>query len=74
MTVSRPEKFESYKRVEQKALEIVTQLRQLTSDDEDIELALLVAIFEMHKKEKPPVMIAQSIANELGILVSHYGG
>lgn len=47
--MSKAENFKAYKVAEAKALELLAEMRKVSDNDVDIELALLVAIFELHK-------------------------
>jgi hypothetical protein len=64
--------FQAYKRAETKALEILTAMKGVTPKKVDIELALLVAIFELHKGSLPAANIAKIVQGHLEVLVPHY--
>jgi hypothetical protein len=66
--------FEDYKKVERKALEIVATMKAVTPRKVDIELALLVAIFELHKGELPPDTVAAIIGGHLQQLIPFFKG
>jgi len=51
MPTPSQENFKYYKKAEIKALEILMEMKAATPKKMDIELALLVAIFELHKGE-----------------------
>ena len=53
MPTPNQENFKYYKKAESKALEILAEMKAATPKKMDIELALLVAIFELHKDEMP---------------------
>jgi hypothetical protein len=64
--------FLHYKQAEKKALEIVAAMKLASANKVDIELALLVAIFELHKETVPAATIASVIQGHLKQLVPHY--
>jgi hypothetical protein len=64
--------FLQYKQAEKKALEIVAAMKLSSTNKVDIELALLVAIFELHKQTVPAATIASVIQGHLKQLVPHY--
>ncbi|MCS6244847.1 MAG: hypothetical protein H2172_13460 [Opitutus sp.] len=64
--------FLQYKQAEKKALEIVAAMKLASANKVDIELALLVAIFELHKETVPAATIASVIQGHLKQLVPHY--
>ena len=64
--------FLHYKQAEKKALEIVAAMKLASANKVDIELALLVAIFELHKETAPAATIASVIQGHLKQLVPHY--
>lgn len=64
--------FEAYKKVEQHALQIVAELKSQSPKKVDIELALLTAVFELHKGTLPPRTIAKIIQGHLETLVPFY--
>jgi hypothetical protein len=64
--------FQAYKRAETKALELLAAMKAVTPKKVDIELALLVALFELHKGSLPAANIAKIIQGHLEILVPHY--
>ncbi|MCC5807884.1 MAG: hypothetical protein JJU00_16275 [Opitutales bacterium] len=66
--------FEDYKRAEAKALEIVAAMKSVSPRIVDTELALLVAVFELHKGTLPPQTTAKIIQGHLQTLVPHYEG
>ena len=66
------ENFIDYKRAEKKALEILAGMRAVTPRKVDIELALLVAIFELHKQELPAETIAAIVQGHLKTLITFY--
>jgi len=64
--------FINYKQAEKKALEIVAAMKTASTNKVDIELALLVAVFELHKDTAPAATIASIIQGHLKQLVPHY--
>jgi response regulator RpfG family c-di-GMP phosphodiesterase len=64
--------FNDYKRAERKALELLAEMKATTPKKADIELALLVAIFELHKGSVPAETIGAIIQTHLKQLLSHY--
>ena len=66
--------FEQYKSAETKALEILREMEKTGAASTDIELALLVAIFELHKKTVPPETIGNIIRGHLKTLEPYYSG
>ena len=72
MTTPADRNFENYKDTERKALEILRALQAVTPKKADIELALLVALFELHQGSLPGDAIQKIINGHLSILVPHY--
>ncbi|MGJ8653109.1 MAG: hypothetical protein ACSHX8_07535 [Opitutaceae bacterium] len=72
MTTPMEENFNYYKKAEKKALDILAEMRATTPKKMDIELALLVAIFELHKDEMPAETIEKIIEGHLGQIVPYY--
>jgi len=66
------ENFKDYKRVEKKALELLAEMRATGGQTVDIELALLVAIFELHKGTLPPQTTGSIIQGHLKQIIPHY--
>lgn len=64
--------FQDYKKAETKALELLAEMRPVAPRTVDIELALLVAIFELHRGTTPPATTARIIEGHLKTLVPHY--
>lgn len=64
--------FINYKQAEKKALEIVAAMKTASTNKVDIELALLVAVFELHKDTAPAATVASIIQGHLKQLVPHY--
>ena len=72
MATPTEENFHDYKKAEKKALEILAQMKAVTPKKVDIELALLVAIFELHKGSVPPETIGAIVQGHLRQLLPHY--
>ncbi|MFA6960013.1 MAG: hypothetical protein WC205_04585 [Opitutaceae bacterium] len=64
--------FQNYKQAEKKALEIVAAMKTASTNKVDIELALLVAVFELHKDTVPAATIAAIVQGHLKQLIPHY--
>lgn len=72
MATPTEQNFQDYKRAEKKALEIVTTMKAASAKKVDIELALIVAIFELHKGTLPAETIATIVQGHLKQLLPHY--
>ena len=72
MATPNEENFNDYKRAEKKALELLAAMKAATPKKVDIELALLVAIFELHKGSVPADKIAAIVQGHLKQLVPFY--
>tara|TARA_B110000037_G_C17065644_1_gene483686 strand:+ start:1249 stop:1491 length:243 start_codon:yes stop_codon:yes gene_type:complete len=72
MATPSEQNFNDYKNAERKALEILAEMRSVSPKKVDIELSLLVAIFELHKGELPPENIAKIVQGHLNTLVPFY--
>lgn len=72
MATATDQNFQDYKRAEAKALEIMRAMKATTPRTVDIELALLVAIFELHKPTLPGAAVAKIVQGHLEVLASHY--
>lgn len=68
----REENFRDYKKAEKKALEILAAMKAVSPKKVDIELALLVAVFELHKGTAPGETVASIIRGHLQQLVPFY--
>lgn len=64
--------FLNYKKAEKKALELVEAMKATGADKVDIELALLVAVFELHKATVPAATISSIVQGHLKQIVPHY--
>lgn len=72
MATPTEQNFQDYKKAEKKALELLAQMKAATPKKVDIELALLVAIFELHKGTLPPDTITAIVQGHLKQLLPHY--
>ncbi|MDQ8205383.1 hypothetical protein [Pelagicoccus sp. SDUM812003] len=72
MSTPQEKNFEDYKRAERKALEILKEMKGVSAKPSDIELALLVAVFELHKGSMDAGHIAKIIEGHLNQLVPFY--
>lgn len=73
MATPNEENFKTYKQSEKQACDIVAAMKAANARKTDIELALLVAIFELHKGELPPSTIGAIIQGHLKQLIPFYG-
>lgn len=64
--------FNDYKRAEAKALGILSEMKATSPKKTDIELALLVALFELHKGQTEPGTIGKIVQSHLETLVPYY--
>jgi response regulator RpfG family c-di-GMP phosphodiesterase len=74
MATPAEENFQDYKRAEKKALELLAAMKTATPKKVDIELALLVALFELHKGALSAEQIGAVVQGHLKVLVQHYAG
>lgn len=74
MTTPQDKNFEDYKKAEAKALAILAEMRATSPKKVDIELALLVSVFELHKGVLPTKTIAKIVQGHLDTLVPFYEG
>ncbi|MES1166635.1 MAG: hypothetical protein ABUL68_01400 [Pseudomonadota bacterium] len=72
MATPAEENFQDYKRAEKKALELLAAMKTATPKKVDIELALLVALFELHKGALSADQIGAVVQGHLKVLVQHY--
>ncbi len=72
MATPTDENFNDYKKAERKALELVQAMKAVSAKKTDIELALLVAIFELHKATLPATTIASIVQGHIKQLLPHY--
>jgi response regulator RpfG family c-di-GMP phosphodiesterase len=66
--------FLDYKQAEKKAMELLREMKATSPRKVDIELALLVAIFELHKGTLPGATVSTIIQGHLQTLVPFYAG
>ena len=72
MATPTEENFSDYKKAEKKALEILAAMKAASPKKVDIELALLVAIFELHKGATPAAAVAAIVQGHLKQLIPFY--
>lgn len=72
MTTPNEENFKYYKKAETKALEILAEMKATTPKKMDIELSLLVAIFELHKGKLPAEAISKIVQGHLETVEPYY--
>jgi hypothetical protein len=72
MATPNEENFKTYKQSEKQALAIVAAMKAANARKNDIELALLVAVFELHKGELPPETIGAIIQGHLKQIIPFY--
>ncbi|MGZ0657519.1 hypothetical protein ACWPKO_02270 [Coraliomargarita sp. W4R53] len=72
MTTPTEENFKYYKKAEKKALELLAEMKATSPKKMDIELALLVAIFELHKDTMPAEKIGEIVQGHLSQVVPYY--
>lgn len=73
MSTPNEQNFHDYKKAEGKALEILAEMKGTSARAVDIELALLVAVFELHKGTLPAETVARIVQGHLETLVAFYG-
>ena len=72
MATPTDQNFQDYKRAEKKALEILAEMKSVSAKKVDIELALIVSVFELHKGTLPAETIASIIQGHIKQLLPHY--
>jgi response regulator RpfG family c-di-GMP phosphodiesterase len=72
MATPTDENFNDYKKAEKKALEILAAMKAASPKKTDIELALLVAIFELHQGTLPAATVVAIIQGHLKQLSPYY--
>jgi response regulator RpfG family c-di-GMP phosphodiesterase len=72
MAAATEQNFSDYKRAETKALEILREMKATSPRKVDIELALLVALFELHKGTTAPGTIGKIVQSHMETLVPYY--
>lgn len=74
MATPTDENFNDYKKAERKALELLREMKATSAKKVDIELALLVAVYELHKDSLPAGTITSIIQGHLKQLQPFYVG
>ena len=72
MVTPTDDNFNDYKKAEKKALALLAEMKATSPKKTDIELALLVAIFELHKGSLPAGTIVSIIQGHLKQLSPYY--
>lgn len=72
MTTPQEQNFADYKKAEAKAMELLVEMKAVSPKKVDVELALLTAVFELHKGILPPATIARIVQGHLETLVPFY--
>lgn len=72
MATPTEENFKDYKQAEAKALELMRAMQAVSAKKNDIELALLVAIFELHKGTLPPDTVGAIVQGHLKQIIPYY--
>lgn len=72
MSTPQEKNFEDYKKAETKALELLAEMKQTSAKKVDIELALIVALFELHKGTLPAPTIGKIVQGHLDTLIPFY--
>ncbi|HEU5078839.1 MAG TPA: hypothetical protein VFT72_06480 [Opitutaceae bacterium] len=72
MATPTDQNFLDYKKAERKALELLAAMKAVTPKKADIEVALLVSIFELHKGSLPPTAVANIIQGHVKSLLPFY--
>jgi hypothetical protein len=72
MATPTAENFNDYKKAEKKALEILAAMKATSPKKVDIELALLVAVFELHKGTVPAETVGAIVQGHLKQILPFY--
>ena len=72
MATPSDQNFQDYKKAEKKALELLAAMKAASPKKTDIELALLVAVFELHKGLLPAETIGAIVQGHLKTLLPFY--
>ncbi len=72
MATPSDQNFQDYKNAEKKALELLAAMKAVSPKKTDIELALLVAVFELHKGLLPAETIGAIVQGHLKTLLPFY--
>ena len=70
--MANQEKFDNYKKAESQAIDIARQMNESGHKIEDIEIALIAAIFECHKGKTLPHTVAKIINNHVSNIGGYY--
>ena len=72
MATPSDQNFHDYKKAEKKAMELLAAMRAVSPKKTDIELALLVAVFELHKGLLPAETVGAIVQGHLKTLLPYY--
>ncbi len=72
MATPTEENFNDYKQAEIKALELMRAMQAVSAKKNDIELALLVAVFELHKGNLPASTVGAIVQGHLKQIIPYY--
>ncbi|NDV62745.1 hypothetical protein G0Q06_09810 [Puniceicoccales bacterium CK1056] len=72
MTTPQEQNFEDYKKAEAKAMELLAEMKAVSPKKVDIELALITAVFELHKGLLPAATVGKIVQGHLETLVPFY--
>jgi len=72
MSTPTEENFKYYKKAENKALELLAEMKATTPKKMDLEPAPLVAIFELHKGEMPAESTGKIVQGHLEQIMPYY--
>lgn len=72
MATPTEENFKDYKQAEAKALELMRAMQAVSPKKNDIELALLVAIFELHRGTLPASTVGAIVQGHLKQIIPYY--
>ena len=72
MATPSDQNYQDYKKAEKKALELLAAMRAVSPKKTDIELALLVAIFELHRGLLPAETVGAIVQGHLKTLLPYY--
>lgn len=64
--------FQDYKKAEARALELLAEMEAVSPRKVDIELALITAVFELHRGQLPATTVAKIVHTHLETLVPFY--
>ena len=72
MATPSEKNFQDYRTAEKKALELLAAMKSVSPKKADIEVALLVAIFELHKGSPPAETVVSIIQGHIKALLPFY--